>query len=294
MKLILDESLVRCLVVAQFPKWKDLLIRPVAESGWDNRTFHLGDNLLVRMPSEARYAAQVEKEQQWLPRLAPCLSLPIPIPVAMGQPGCGYPWHWSIYRWLEGEAVATASVVDLNGFAKSLAQFLVALQNIDSTGGPLPGLQNFYRGGALSFYDAQTRQALSVLADKIDIKTATEVWETALMTTWHKPPVWIHGDVSAGNLLVRAGRLSAVIDFGQLGIGDPACDLAIAWTLFKNESRKIFRSTLNLDADTWMRGRAWTLWKAMVVASGVIDAPAADVVKSWEIIEEVLADHART
>lgn len=287
----IDKSLVRCLVATQFPQWKDLPIQPVAMSGWDNRTFHLGDRLLVRMPSGAHYVAQVEKEQQWLPRLAPCLPLAIPIPVAMGEPGCGYPWRWSIYRCLEGESAITASIADLNDFAKDLAQFLIALQSIDLTNGPLAGPHNFYRGGALSIYDAQTRQALTALAGKVDVKMATEVWETALTTIWHKSPVWIHGDVSVGNLLVTAGRLSAVIDFGQLGIGDPACDLTIAWTLFKNQSRKLFRATLKLDADTWARGRAWTLWKAMVVVSGVIDAPAVDVAKSWGIIEEVLADH---
>ncbi len=283
-----DIALVRRLVADQFPQWKDLPIRPVALSGWDNRTFHLGDQMLVRMPSAAEYAAQVEKENHWLPKLAPKLPLQFPAPLAIGEPAFGYPWKWSIYRWLEGEPASSAQITDLCEFATSLAQFLIALESIDTKNGPLPGPHSFYRGGALTIYDVETREAIRALQGKIDVKTATEVWETALATRWHGSPVWVHGDMSAGNLLVKKGKLCAVIDFGQLSVGDPACDLAIAWTMFKGESRKVFRKMLPLDEGTWARGRAWTLWKALIVAAGLTETNTIEGEQCWCIIDEVL------
>lgn len=292
-RLVIDVSLVRRLVDHLFPQWKGLPIFPVAESSWDNRTFHLGENMLVRMPSAAEYALQVEKEQKWLPKLAPSLPISIPIPLAMGEPGKGYPWKWSIYRWLEGESAASAPIADLSDFAVSLAQFLRALQSIDANGGPAPGLHSFYRGGSLSVYDAETRKAIAALTGQIDVDAATEVWETALATSWSKTPVWVHGDISEGNLLVKEGRLSGVIDFGQLAVGDPACDLAITWTLFEGKSRQAFRDHLSLDEATWARGRGWTLWKALLVAAGFTNPGNAESKKCWRIIDEVLADHKR-
>ena len=156
-------SLVRRLVMAQFPRWASLPIEAVAFGGWDNRTFHLGRDMTVRLPRAARYAAQVPKEHYWLPKLAPSLPLPIPVPLAMGVPAFGYPWHWSIYRWLEGETATIERIADLRQFALALAEFLIALQRIDPTGGPLPGPHNFYRGGSLAVYDAETRQAIAAL-----------------------------------------------------------------------------------------------------------------------------------
>lgn len=279
------------LVATQFSKWKDLTIRPVALSGWDNRTFHLGDDMLVRMPSAREYAAQVEKEQYWLPRLAPLLPPPIPEPLAIGEPAAGYPYKWSIYKWLEGESATTAQIGDLLEFAIGLAEFLIALQRIDPADGPLPGPHNFYRGGALTIYDAETRRAIAALKDKVNVDVATKVWEIALATTWHGSPVWIHGDMSAGNLLVKQGRLSGVIDFGQSGVGDPACDVTIAWTLFRGERRKIFRAKLSLDDETWARGRAWALWKALIIAAGFTNPNNIESSQCWHIIDEVLADH---
>jgi aminoglycoside phosphotransferase (APT) family kinase protein len=291
-KFPFDTGLVRRLVDSQFPQWADLPIRPVAFGGWDNRTFHLGDRMTVRLPSAASYSEQVEKEHRWLPKLAPQLPLPIPVPLAMGTPAEGYPWHWSIYRWIEGETAREDRIADLTQFAAALAQFLIALQRADAAGGPLPGSHNFHRGGPLDVYDCQTRDALQILAGRIDTQAAAEVWEAALATAWQGPPVWFHGDVAYGNLLVRDGRLSAVIDFGTSGVGDPACDLAIAWTLFAGESREAFRATLPLDAATWARGRGWTLWKALIVLAGLTNTNAAEGAKSAWIIDDVLADHA--
>lgn len=292
--LVIDDALIRRLIATQFPQWKDLPIQPVTHQGWDNRTFHLGEHMLIRLPSAAHYAAQVEKEQHWLPKLAPYLPLPIPAPIAIGMPSENYPWKWSINAFLPGETVSTTPITDLKDFAARLAQFLSALQRIDSTGGPVAGPHSFYRGGPLITYDAEVRHALKALKNKIDVVTATEVWETALKSTWQDSPVWVHGDISTGNLLVQEGRLSGVIDFGQLAIGDPACDLAIAWTLFLAESRQVFRSMLALDNDTWARGRGWTLWKYLIVAAGQTDWNAIEAKQHWRIIEEVLAEYRQS
>jgi aminoglycoside phosphotransferase (APT) family kinase protein len=154
-------------------------------------------------------------------------------------------------------------------------------------------LHNFHRGGELTNYDTEARQAIAILKGRIDVKAATERWEAALETTWQCPPVWVHGDVSAGNLLVKEGQLSAVIDFGGLAVGDPACDLAIAWTLFRGQSRDVFRAILPLDSGTWARGRAWALWKALIVAAGITNTNAIEAAQSWRTIDEVLADYRR-
>ena len=287
----IDASLVNQLIATQFPQWTHLPISPVEFGGWDNRTFHLGEQMTVRLPSAAAYSLQVEKEQRWLPILAPHLPLPIPVPLAMGRPAAGYPWHWSVYRWLDGEIATIERIADLRQFAIDLADFLVALYQIDPTGGPQPGPHNFFRGGPLTVYDGETRQAITALEGMIDTDAATAVWDAALAATWRGSPVWVHGDVAAGNLLVRDGRLSAVIDFGSSGVGDPACDLAIAWTLFAGKSREAFRETLPLDDATWARGRGWTLWKALITVAALPGTNALAASASRRIIDDVLADH---
>ena len=288
----IDASLARQLVTAQFPQWKHLPIAPVALGGWDNKTFHLGDDMTVRLPSAEAYAAQVEKEHRWLPRLAPSLPLPIPVPLAMGDPACGYPWRWSIYRWIKGENAAIERIADLPRFATMLGKFLVALQRIDPTGGPPPGPHNFYRGGPLAIYDEQSREAIAALADTIDGYGATAVWDAALGATWHGAPVWLHGDVAVGNLLVTSGELSAVIDFGCSGVGDPACDVTIAWTFFSGESRDAFRAALPLDQGTWLRGRGWALWKALITLAQIKETDVVRAASMRRVIDTVLAEHA--
>lgn len=287
----INVSLVRRLVAAQFPQWAALPIKPVEFDGWDNTTFHLGEGMSVRLPSAQRYAAQVEKEHLWLPRLAPHLPLPIPTPLAMGAPGEGYPWHWSIYRWLDGEIATIERIADLREFAARLAGFLTALQRIDPRGGPPPGPHNFYRGGPLTIYDAETRKAIAALDGEIDTVAATTVWEAALDATWHGPPVWVHGDVAAGNLLVTGGQLNAVIDFGCSGVGDPACDLVIAWTLLSGESREAFQEGVLVDGATWARGRGWALWKALITLAEHIHSNPLKAEEARLVIGEVLADY---
>lgn len=287
----IDVSLVGRLVAAQFPHWADLPIKSVEPGGWDNRTFHLGAHMTVRLPSAARYALQVEKEHRWLPKLAPLLPLPIPVPLAKGVPADGYPWRWSVYRWLEGETAIVQRIADLRRFATELARFLNDLQRIHPAGGPPPGRHNFFRGGPLAVYDDETRQALAALDGEIDIDAASEVWEAALATAWEDPPVWFHGDISWGNLLVKDGLLSAVIDFGTSGVGDPSCDLAISWTLFGGESREVFREAMQLDEATWERGRGWTLWKGLITLVELIKTNPSAAGEARRVIEEVLVDH---
>lgn len=287
----IDAALVRRLLAAQFPRWADLPITPAVPQGWDNRTFRLGEHMTMRLPSAERYTAQVEKEHRWLPRLAPHLPLPIPVPLARGVPADGYPWPWSVYRWIKGETATVELIADPRRFATALARFLTALQRIDPTDGPSPGPHNFFRGGPLRIYDAETRQAIITLEGDIDTGAATEVWEAALAATWHGPPVWVHGDVAAGNLLVEDGRLSAVIDFGTSGVGDASCDLSISWTLFEGEARDAFRASLELDDATWARGRGWTLWKALITLAERKNTNTAEARDTRRVIDEVLADH---
>jgi aminoglycoside phosphotransferase (APT) family kinase protein len=202
------------LVAAQFPQWAGLPVTPVTLDGWDNTTFRLGDELSIRLPSAGSCVPQVAKEHRWLPFLARHLPLPIPEPVAMGRPGEGFPRPWSVYRWLAGEPASTGRVDDLTGFAAGLTGFLAALQAIDASDGPPAGTHNFFRGGPLAAFDEQTRQLIRLTADDIDARAAASVWDTALASTWEQAPVWVHGDVTASNLLVADGALHAVIDFG--------------------------------------------------------------------------------
>ena len=257
-------ALVRQLLVEQFPQYAQLPIRPIKPGGVDNRMFRLGDAFVVRLPSAAGYAAQVEKENTWLPRLAPQLPIAIPQPVVMGRPSLGYPLHWSVYEWIEGSSADRIVLDDetLTFLALQLADFLKALHRIDAQEGPPPGVHNYHRGASVSVYDCEARQSIRMLGDVLNEDRALRVWERAIETRWKGAPVWVHGDVASGNLLVKDGRLAAVIDFGCMGVGDPACDLIIAWTLFQGRSREVFQDALALDTATWARARGWALWKA--------------------------------
>ncbi|WP_438351755.1 aminoglycoside phosphotransferase family protein [Paenibacillus sp. FA6] len=260
----INKELVSRLIQAQFPQWSYLPIVPVKNSGHDNRTFHLGDEMSVRLPSKECYVPQVEKEMFWLPKLNFHLSLPISTPLVQGVPAEGYPWPWTVNKWIEGETVSYDNVGDLHQFAIDLARFLKELQAIDSTGGPFSGAHNFHRGGSLSVYNEETKAALRNLNSLVESDLFHDIWETALQSEWTKKPVWVHGDVAPGNLLVNGGKLCAVIDFGILGIGDPACDLAMAWTFFDDESRKSLFTEMECDEGTWNRARGWALWKALI------------------------------
>jgi aminoglycoside phosphotransferase (APT) family kinase protein len=286
----IDEALAARLVAAQFPQWADLPVTPVEISGWDNRTFRLGDAMSVRLPSAGVYVAAVAKEHEWLPRLAPLLPRPVPEPLALGAPGLGYPWPWSVRRWIAGRPAAPGRIGDPVAFARDLAAFLRALNRVDPAGGPLAGAHSFHRGGDLRVYDAETRATAEALGDRFDADRVLAVWESALAATWTGRPVWFHGDVAAGNLLVDgSGRLTAVIDFGTSGVGDPACDLVVAWTLLEGPARTAFREAMAADPATWARGRGWALWKALITVAAAPGSPAA--VEHAGVLDAVLAEH---
>lgn len=265
----IDAAVVKALVAEQFPRWAALPVSPVADQGRDNRTFRLGDELSVRLPSAAAYAAAVEKEDAALPVLAATLPTPVPEPVGTGAPGHGYPFAWSVRRWLPGHAMSRTTDVDHELFARDLGAFLTHLQAAPTEHGPPAGKQSFFRGCHPSVYSDEVDRALRLLADCVDVRRCRHIWHDATTTVWSAPPVWLHGDLDLGNLLVREGRLGAVIDFGCCAIGDPACDLALAWTYFSGPARRAFRESLDLDVDTWRRARGWVLWKALVTIAGM-------------------------
>lgn len=256
-------ELAKQLVAEQFPEWASLEVRHVKKSGHDNRTFRLGETMSLRLPSHQAYVAAVEKESTWLPVLASQLELPITTPVAKGEPSELYPLPWSINNWLEGETLQDGSI-DLPQFAIDLAQFIRQLQSIDATDGPVAGAHSFYRGGDLAVYQQETEEALKQLEGVVDTERCSHIFAEALRSKWTKPPVWFHGDIASGNLLVRQQRLAAVIDFGTSGVGDPACDLVIAWTFFDKENRLIFKEHVQMDKATWQRAKGWALWKALI------------------------------
>jgi aminoglycoside phosphotransferase (APT) family kinase protein len=241
-----------------------LSIVPVPSWGTDNALYHLGDELVVRLPRMERSTHALAKERAWLPRLAPLLPLPIPAPLAVGMPADGYPFEWSVYRWLQGEDAVTEPITDERQLAVDLARFIAALQLVDPSDGPPPGEHNVFRGEPLAARDARTRSAIDSLRDAIDVGAVTSTWESALRApVWEDSPLWIHGDLDARNLLVDAGRLSAVIDWDCLGVGDPACDVMVAWKVLSVDAREVFREALAVDESTWARARGWALSQAL-------------------------------
>lgn len=287
----IDAELVRRLVADQFPQWAHLPVTPVKVDGWDNRTYRLGDDMTARLPTHESYTPAIDKEDRWLPVLAPSLPVPVPVPLAKGEPGQGYPFRWSIREWLDGETADVERIDDLSEFAVSVADFLLALQRVDATGGPTAGAHSFHRGAPPAFYDDETRRSLDVLEGRIDTDLASAVWDAALGSTFEGPPVWFHGDVASGNLLVRDGRLVAVIDFGTSGVGDPACDLVIAWTMFYGDSREAFRRAVRQDVGTWARARGWALWKALIGLAADGDTVGRWTAVNRRVIDAVLAEH---
>ncbi|AEG42916.1 aminoglycoside phosphotransferase family protein [Isoptericola variabilis] len=264
---------VRRLVRAQLPRWADLPVRPVAEAGTDHRLFGLGDELVARMPKIGWAAEQAASDAQWLPRLAPHLPLTVPAPVALGEPDDGYPFAWSVVPWLPGEAAAdpldpaASHNLDLDAAAEQLGAFVAALREVEPAGGPVK--DGTGRGVPLARLDRSVREAIAASGTRIDGRAATRAWERALEADpYDGPPRWLHGDLIPGNLLVERGRLTAVIDWGALGLGDPAADLTPAWQLFSGRSRAAFREASGvghtLDEAAWERGKGWVLVQAVV------------------------------
>jgi aminoglycoside phosphotransferase (APT) family kinase protein len=285
----IDVELVHRLLAAQFPAWSSLPVEAVDSTGTVNAIYRLGHDMCVRLPRVQEWADDLTKELRWLPVLAPHLPLAVPVPVAAGEPGSGYPFRWAIYRWLEGRTFARDRAVDERLAAADLARFVRELRRIDPSGGP-----RSRRDRPLGPRDAETRTAIESLPSSIDTDAVTSVWETSLRSpAWDGgTPVWTHGDLLPPNLLVDHGRLSAVLDFGNLGVGDPAVDVIPAWSLFGAEGRQAFRSALDVDDATWARGRAFALHQALLIIPYYPVTNPGFVAMATRTVQEVLADRS--
>ncbi len=283
-------DLAHRLILNQFPEYASLTVVDVEKQGHDNRTYRLGNDMLIRMPTAVDYALKVPKEQKLLPQLAKRLSVSIPVPIKMGKPSADYPYPFSIYKWLPGKSINLLTLTDQDKeqLAFDLANFLKQLQAITDVEGPEPGQHNWWRGDHVSIYDKEAREQIGQLADITDITRALALWNRACATRWNKAPIWIHGDFAIGNILMNRRKLSAVIDFGGVAVGDPACDLVIAWTYLSGKSRQIFIDVMNFDSDTWLRARAWALWKATFELCQIKDQTGFDACVQKKIIKEVL------
>lgn len=258
---ISTEMVVR-LISEQFPQWAGLDIRPVSRSGHDNRTFHLGNKMTIRLPSGKAYVPQIEKEAKWLPYLSEYLTIAISHPIAQGRATCYYPFPWSVNQYIEGEPLLGIQSPDRLRIAGELSSFLQELQGIPTKDGPAAGAHNFFRGAGPAVYSEEVEGALQKLGSILPADRLRRIWAQAVASQWEQAPVWLHGDIAPGNLLIKDGGLCGVIDFGIMGIGDPACDYAMAWTFFDDQSRRVFLQ--GIDGDTVNRAKGWALWKALL------------------------------
>jgi aminoglycoside phosphotransferase (APT) family kinase protein len=282
-----DTGLVRRRIAAQFPQWASLPVRPVASARTDNALYRLGDALVVRLPRIEGAVQSVDTDHRWLPRLAPLLPVSIPEPLGRGAPGEGYPWPWSVLRWLDGENPAVGQLVDPGRLARELAEFVDALRRIDPADGPRAG-----RSGPLAPRDTATRDAIKSLHGMLDAQAVSAAWDAALQVPeWDGPPVWLHTDLAPGNILVADGRLSGVVDWAGVGIGDPACDLPVAWNLLPSDVRDVFRGTLGVDDATWARGRGWALSIALIQLPYYQNTNPPLAANARHVVREVLAEH---
>jgi len=258
-EVLASPELVRRLLAAQMPQWADLPISARPLGGTDNAMYRLGDDMVVRLPRIEWAVGAAEREREWLPRLAPLLPVEIPIPLAMGNPGDGYPWLWSVYRWLDGLDPSAHLDIDRDALLGDLVGFIRAMWRVELGGGP-----RATRGASLERYDERTRGSIDALGGAIDRGAAIALWEDAVaVPPWPGPGVWVHEDVDARNLLVRDGRLSGVLDWSGVGVGDPLCDIAAGWKLLSAEAREAFRAELGVDDATWLRARGFTLSQAV-------------------------------
>ncbi|MFG2602485.1 aminoglycoside phosphotransferase family protein [Streptomyces sp. NPDC048514] len=282
----LDAALVRRLVARRFPRWAGLPVRRLASSGTENAMFRLGTDLVVRLPRRAAAVPDVRREQRWLSRLGPLLPVAVPEPLGVGEPDEGFPWPWSVYRWLDGRNPVAGAVEDPRSLAGELGAFVRALRRIPPRDGPAG-----YRGGPLRDRGEPTRAAVAELGARVDTEAVTALWREALRAPEHTgEPVWAHGDLTPGNVLVHGGRLSAVIDFGTAGVGDPAVDLVVAWNLLPSSARDVFREAVGADDAEWARGRGWALSIALVALPYYWDTNPALADNSRHVIAEILAE----
>lgn len=283
-------DLVRKIIYKQFPEYQSLTIQKVEKQGHDNRSYRLGCDMLIRMPSSKEYAQKIPIEQELLLKLAPFINIKIPKPIKIGQPSKDYPYPFSIYKYLPGKSL---NLMELNNqekeqLAYDLAKFLKELYNIKNIPILKPGTHNFYRGEHISVYKEDFIKQISQLTDILNTKQASKLFNDACTTKWNKDPVWIHGDLAIGNILIDQGKLSGIIDFGCSATGDPACDLVITWTYFSGQAREIFIKEIAMDEETWRRARSWALWKASFELCQIINKNSKDYFLQQKIINEVI------
>jgi aminoglycoside phosphotransferase (APT) family kinase protein len=254
----IDAGLARQLVTSQFPRWRDLTLQPMSTTGTDSVIFRLGPALGLRFPRIAWAQQQVAKEFELLPRLAPLLRVELPLPVAVGEPEGEYPFPWLVYEWIDGNDLQREEGADHMTIADDLAAFVMSLEGIDTAGAPTGGRHL----GQMRRDDATVRSCLESIRGVVDVDRAIAIWEEALGAGAPEQPMrWVHGDLLPGNVIVRGGRVAGVIDWSSAGVGDPACELMIAWSL-PPPGRARFRSALDFDAATWSRARGWVVEQA--------------------------------
>ena len=285
----IDVGLVKALVATQFPEYGELPLEPVAAMGLDNSLYRLGSELVVRLPRRQIGADLVQKEHHYLPGLASRLPVPIPVPIQKGLPGHGFPWPWSICPWFEGELAALASIEDFTELARSLARFILALQAVEVPSGAPTG----WRHGPLSAHDGVARRHIAAVGQVVDVEAITAAWEAAVaLPAWSGPSVWVHGDLHPANLVVNDGRLAAVLDFGDLAVGDPAVDLISAWMLLPVRTRLRFRQLIGVDDPTWDRGRGWALYLGLACLASSADNPVLAGIGRLAVDQVLAEQHA--
>lgn len=278
-----DAALVRRLLAAQFPEWAELPVEPLLPWGTDNALYRLGTDKLVRLPRRKRTAGAVTKDAAWLPRLAPLLPVPISAPLAVGAPGEGYEWDWGVYPWLDGER-APPDADQPASLVGEVAEFIRALRSVEVAG------PESFRAGPLAPREEMVRESLAQLDGVIDVGAAAAVWEkTRDAPEWDGPPVWLHGDLLPGNVLLRNGRLTGVIDWGGAGVGDPAAELLAGWSLFDDAGREALRAELAVDDDTWERGRGWALSVGLIALPYYAETNPTLATTARRLIREVLS-----
>jgi aminoglycoside phosphotransferase (APT) family kinase protein len=282
----IDAELVRRLVAAQFPALAGRPIRAVGSTGTVNAIFRLGDDLYARLPRMAKWAGDLEREWEWLPRVAPRVSLAVPKPVGQGRAGDGYPFAWAIYDWIDGAPYADALVENEGASADALAGFVADLRRIEpAAGAPRAGRR------PLLELDASTREAIAAARPDIDADAATAAWERALHApVWDGISVWIHADLLRPNVLVRDGRICAVIDFGGAGVGDPATDVIAAWSVFGPAGRERYRAALKVGDGAWQRARGIALHQAAMIIPYYRETNPAFVALAVRTIEQILSE----
>lgn len=281
----IDAPLVQRLIARQFPEWAGLPVERLESAGTENAMFRLGGELVVRLPRHPGAVDSIEHEQRWLSRLGPWLPVAVPEPVGRGRAGEGFPWCWSVYGWLDGRNPVAGALDSPETLAKELADFIRALRRVDAGNGPA-----HYRAVPLSARDTPTRAALAQLRGEVDTEAVTALWEQAMRAPEHTgPALWAHADLSPGNVLVTEGRLSAVIDFGCTGVGDPAVDLIVAWNLLPAGVRDTFREAVGADDAEWARGRGWALSISLIQLPYYRETNPVLAANSRHVIREILA-----